>query len=65
MLEHAKKVLGVYKKEGGPKYKLIEKRYNEGEEVGDLETKKRKLQLIRDLHKPLDHKELYEHSIKF
>jgi hypothetical protein len=33
-------------------------------ELEDLETKKKRLSLIRELHRPLDHEELSKHAMK-
>ena len=55
--DHAKQVLGRHKK-GSPMYKELEKQFKEQVEIEDLETKKKRLQLIRDMHRPLDHQDL-------
>ena len=61
--DHAKQVLGRHKK-GSPMYKEIERQFKEQVDVEDLETKKKRLQLIRDMHRPLDHQELSQHAMK-
>ena len=45
-------------------YKEIERQFKEQVDVEDLETKKKRLQLIRDMHRPLDHQELSQHAMK-
>ena len=42
LTEHSRKVLAEYKK-GSPRYKEIERRFQEEVELEDLETKKKKL----------------------
>lgn len=54
----------VFKKSSPPKYMEIEKRFEEEFVMQDLEEKKKRLQMIRDLHKPLNHKDLTKHSKK-
>lgn len=45
-----------------PKYKDIERKFEEEFMLSELETKKKKLAEIRELHKPLDHNEIEKHA---
>ena len=45
-----------------PKYRDIEKRFEEEFTMTELEMKKKKLAEIRELHKPLDHNEIEKHA---
>jgi len=63
MQEHARKVLGSHKK-GSPRYIELERKFIEQVELEDLETKKKRLSLIRDMYKPIDHKEIDQHAMK-
>ena len=53
----------VYR-DGKPKYKELEKRFNEDMLIDDLESKKQKLKLIRELYKPLDPNDFKQHQAK-
>jgi hypothetical protein len=61
--EHARNVLRTHKK-GSPRYKELERKFNEQVELEDLETKKKRLSVIREMYKPIDHKELDQHAMK-
>jgi len=47
-----------------PLYKEIENKYKKGFIIPELEERKKKLQELRDFHKPLDMKEILEHERK-
>ena len=53
----------VYR-DGKPKYKELEKRFNEDMLLDDLESKKQKLKLIRELYKPLDPNDFKQQQAK-
>jgi hypothetical protein len=45
-----------------PKYLEIQKKFEDEVVFTELESKKRKLAQIRELHKPLDHNDMVEHA---
>jgi hypothetical protein len=57
MQEHASKVLGIYKQQP-PKYEWYERNFHERVEAQEELIHKKKLEQIKELHKPIDHKEL-------
>ena len=45
-----------------PKYKEIEKKFEEEYIVADLEEKKRRLSQIREMHRPIEHNDIVKHA---
>jgi hypothetical protein len=56
-MEHSQKVMGIYKK-AIPKYIELEKRFKAQSEQNETEVLKKKLLEIKELHKPIDHKDI-------
>ena len=52
-------------KTGKPLFKQLEEKYKQEIEMPQLEQKKKQLEELRSLHKPLDRKEIQEHAMKY
>ena len=61
MIDNTKKIFSANRT---PKYIELEKRFEEEIVLPDLEEKKKQLQQLRELYKPINKKELESHSKK-
>lgn len=62
MIKSTKETFG---RKSPPKYLELEKRFKEEVLMPELEEQKKKLQLIRDFHKPIERREIAKHNRKF
>lgn len=64
MVRSTKEVFGG-KRKSPLKYVELERKFQEEVLMPELEEQKKKLQLIRDFHKPIDRRDIDKHSRKF
>jgi len=60
-IEMIKSTKEIFSKNQIPLYVQLQKQYEEEGAMRELEEHKRKLQSIRDIHKPLSHKDILRH----